>query len=65
MLIPSLGPTSGFRHTYKFKKFVSLITMPVYGWGDYASPLPSTPATIPIMNTAARTNKPNAKKFYS
>lgn len=29
---------------------------------DY-SPFPSTPATIPIMNTAANTNRPRARKL--
>ena len=27
------------------------------------SPFPRTPATIPIMNTAARTNRPRARKL--
>jgi len=54
-----LEPTSGFRHT---KKIVGLITILVIGRRDY-SPLPRTPATIPIMNTAARTNSPSAKKL--
>jgi hypothetical protein len=42
-----------------------------FSWSDFStlkkgrsySPFPRTPATIPIMNTAARTNKPNARKF--
>ena len=31
--------------------------------GENYSPLPRTPATIPMMNTAASTNNPNARKL--
>ena len=61
-------PISGNRHwvfdtLIRFKKFVILIAIRLRGWGSNYSPFPRTPATIPMMNTAASTNRPSARKL--
>jgi hypothetical protein len=61
-------PISGNRHQVfdtliRFKKFVILIAIRLRWLGSNYSPFPRTPATIPIMNTAARTNRPRARKL--
>lgn len=54
----------GFRHTFfKIKKIYYSYCYTGKGSKVIYSPFPRTPATIPMMNTAARTNRPSARKL--